>query len=139
MKVLVLLTFVAAAPAASNEAATPALDPWSGKSGQAEALADIAKGRPIKLYIQSIAGEREVIRTPGLLNCNPDRYDVPNEARSKFEPLGADFSESILYTSEERARFRSASLFARAYNVTMFTMKRDEVLKFCPAASRDRE
>jgi hypothetical protein len=114
-----------------------AFNPWAGRSGQAEALADIADGKPIKLYIRSVAGEREVIETPGLTNCHPDRYDVPADARSTFASLGSDYSESIIYTSEERARFRSATLFARAYNVTMFTMRRDEVLKICPAATRD--
>lgn len=115
--------------------AEPGLNPWAGRSGQAEALADIAKGQPIKLYYQGIAGERLEMRAPGLSNCHPDRYDVPEDARSKFVPLGADYSESILYTQEELARFDSATLFARAYNVTLFRMKRDEVLKICPAAT----
>jgi hypothetical protein len=51
--------------------------------------------------------------------------------------LGADYYESIRYTSEDLARLRSATLFARVYNVTIFTMRRDEVLKICPSATRD--
>lgn len=114
-----------------------ASNPWASRSGQAEALADIAAGRPIKLFYQSLFGEREFVHTPGLSNCNPDRYDVPDDARSQFEPLGADYSESIQYTAEEHARITSATQFAKAYNVTMFTMKRGDVLKICPAATRD--
>lgn len=65
--------------------------PGVGRSGEAEALADTAKGGPIKLYMQAIAGERDFIRTPGLSDCNPDGYDVPDEARSQFEPVGANY------------------------------------------------
>ena len=120
-------------PAPAGEA----LNPWVGRSGEAEALADIANGRPVKLFYQYIAGERMFIRTPGLLNCNPERYDVSEDARSKLVPLGADYSESVQYTNEERSRITSATLFARAYNVTMFTKKRDDVLKICPAATHE--
>jgi hypothetical protein len=121
------------APAPEKEA----INRWAGRSGQAEALTDIANHRPIRLLYQVVSGERDEIHTPGLSNCNPDRFDVPKDGRSKFEPLGADYYESIRYTSEDLARLRSATLFARAYNVTIFTMRRDEVLKICPSATRD--
>ena len=122
---------------AGSGAGDHASNPWVNRSGQAEAVGDLAKGRAIKLYAQVISGERDEIHTPGLNNCNPDRFDVPKDARSRFEPLGADYYESIRYKSEELARLRSATLFARAYNVTVFTLRRDEVLKICPAATRD--
>jgi hypothetical protein len=114
-----------------------ATNPWAGKSGQAEALADIAEGRPVKLFYQTLMGEREFVRTPGLSNCNPDRFDVPESERSKLVLLGANYSESVQYTDEENSRVTTATLFARAYNVTMFTMKRDEVRRICPSAKRD--
>lgn len=127
---------------APNQSQTPTpvgepVNPWAGRSGEAEALADLAKGLPIKLYYQWIAGERQVIRTPGLRNCNPERFDVPGNARSKFVAIGADFSESIQYTDEERARFRSASRFARAYNLTIFSKRTEEVVQICPAVTRE--
>lgn len=111
-------------------------NPWAGRSGEAEALADIAAGRPIKLYIQYIAGEREIIRTPGLRNCNPDRFDVASSARFNFVSVGADYSESIRYTEEQLDRFDSATLFAKAYNVTIFSKKRAELRKICPTVTR---
>jgi len=117
--------------------AREATNPWAGRSGQAEALADVANGRPVKLLYRSLFGEREFVHTPGLSNCNPDRYDVPDDARSQFMWLGADYSGDIRYTPEQYAPLTSANLFARAYNVTMFTVSRDKVLKICPAATRD--
>ena len=118
-------------------AATASKDPWAGRSGESEALADIAAGRPIKLYTREISGERDVTETPGLRNCNPERFDVSVNARSKFKPLGADYYESNHYTSEELARLRSATLFARSYNLTWFAKKHFEVLKICPGAIRE--
>ena len=111
--VLLLLTAIGGVPAVAAEN-----NQWTGRSGEAEVLADIAKGRPVKLILKGIAGERLDRRTPGLSNCNPDRYDVPNELQSQFEPLGADYSESVQYTAEELARLRSATMFARDYNRT---------------------
>lgn len=108
-----------------------------GRSGEAEALADIGAGRPIKLYFQSLFGEREFIRTPGLKNCNPHRYDVTKNAREQFEHLNADYFEDIQYSPEEHARITAATQFAEAYNVTMFKLKRVDVLKICPAAALD--
>ncbi len=130
MWALLLLTATGDVPAA----AAPS-DPWAGRSGEAEALVDIGKRRPVKLYLQGIAGERLELRTPGLINCNPERYDVPKQARSQFEHVdAADYSESVRYTEEELARMRSATRFARDYNRTIFRMRRSDVLKICPKA-----
>ena len=132
-----MVLFVLASIAGPADGPSRADNPWAGRSGQAEAITDTAEGLPVRLYTRAISGERDVIDTPGLRNCNPDRYDVQNEMRSRFVGLGEGYSESIRYTAEELARLRSATQFARAYNVAMFTMRRDEVLKICPAATRD--
>jgi hypothetical protein len=132
MMILLVLSAIGAAP-------TPAtgINPWAGRSGEAEARSDIAKGRPVKLFYQSLFGEREFVRTPGLSECKPDRFDVHQQARSHFEWLGADYSESALYTAEDRARRLSAVTFAKDYNRTMFRLRRSDVLRICPAATPD--
>ena len=129
---LLLLTAIGVAPAPVT-----GTDPWTGRSGEAEALSDVAKGRPVKLFYQALFGEREFLRTRGLNDCNPERFDVPDEARSQFEPPDADYSESVRYTAEERARLFSATMFAKDYNRTMFRMRRSDVLRICPRARRD--
>ena len=48
--------------------------------------------------------------------------------------LGANYSESIIYTAEQMQRLNSATLFARDYNLTMFRKRRSEVLEICPSA-----
>jgi hypothetical protein len=125
-----LCSVAAAVPPPSS----PAANPWANRSGKAEALADLAKGLPVKLLYQVIWGEREVIRVTGLSNCDPDRFDVPKNARSRFEAVGADYSENSDYTAEDYKRFHAGSQFARAYNSTMFERNRAGVLAICPAA-----
>lgn len=122
---------------ANSSAATPTKS-WSERSGKVEALAHLAERQSVKLLYQAMAGEGEFLRTPGLRNCDPDRFDVPANARSSFEPLGADYSESVPYSAEEMARLASATRFARDYNLTMFQERRNEVLKICPSASTDQ-
>ena len=138
MDIILLLALLNASPDGGAVRPTvQTINPWVGRSGKAEALADIAAGRPVKLYYRAVFGEREFVHTPGLSNCNPDRFDVPKKARSRFEYLDADYSESVRYTTEQSARIVSAVRFARAYNITMYTKKRRDVLKICPAATRD--
>ena len=133
------LLLMGCAPVGSSRAlafgAEKASNPWSVRSGRSEALADLAAGRPVKLYLQSVAGERAVDRTPGLSNCNPGRSDVPKAQLGRFAPLGENYSESVVYTAEQVARINAATVFARDYNQTMFHKKKREVLGICPSAS----
>lgn len=133
MTMILFLASIAALSSSQSEGSNP----WAGRSGEAEALADIATGRPVQLYLQSTAGERGVDHAPGLLNCSPDRGDVPIKALNRFKPLGADYSESIIYTAEQVRRLHSATLFARAYNLAMFRKRREQVLEICPSAEVD--
>ena len=110
---------------------------WAGRSGQAEALADLSSGKPVKLYVRAIGGERVTGEAPGLLNCDPEGGDIPTNMLDRLMSLHADFSEGVRYTSQQLNGIQSAVLFARAYNVTMFEVRRSEVLKICPAATRD--
>lgn len=110
-----------------------ASDRWAGRSGQAEALTDLANGRPIKLYTHVLGGERARFRSPGLLYCDPEQ-NIGNKAAENlfvFIPE-ANMSEGVFYTPAQQARQRSASSFARAYNLTIFHRKRDYIASLCP-------
>lgn len=112
-------------------------NPWAGKSGRAEALADLAAGRPIKLYTHVFAGDRAKFRTPGLLNCDLDQS--AKGAEWLFAPLrDGDWSASILYTSAERSRQLAAFAFAKAYNLTIFEHKRELIVRLCPMIEVDK-
>ena len=124
----------AAPPTQPDEVST---NPWAGKSGKAQALADIAAGRPVRLYLHFMAGERAIELTPGLNNCNPERFDVSLSARSRFIPLGEDFHSDRIRTGAEIARQHSALVFARTYNLTMFRKRKADVLFICPSAEID--
>jgi hypothetical protein len=130
--VFLLLTAIGDVPAADA-----ANDLWAGRSGEAQALADIAARRPLTLFYRGIAGERIEMRTPGLRDCDPERYDVPKNYRSRFVSIGPEYSESVQYSAEELARMASATRFAKDYNRTIFRMRRSDVLKICPKARPD--
>jgi hypothetical protein len=112
-----------------------ALGPWSGRSGEAEALADLANGSTLKLYTHLLAGERAQLRTPGLRNCDPDRS--ARGAGWLFAPIpDADMSESIRYTDEQLSRMRAASAFAKSYNLTIFNHRRATIAQLCPGVEK---
>lgn len=108
-------------------------NPWVGRSGEAEALADLANGRPVKLYTHVYGGERAGFRSPGLLYCDPEQNIGNKAAENLFAFIPeANMSEGVIYTLAQQARQRSASSFARSYNLTMFSRKYDYIVQLCP-------
>jgi hypothetical protein len=108
-------------------------NPWLRRSGEAEALADLRSGRPVKLYAHVWGGERAGFRSPGLLYCDPDQNNGSKAAGAMFAFIPeANVSEGVIYTPAEQALQRSASTFARAYNITVFQQKRDYIVGLCP-------
>jgi hypothetical protein len=115
-------------------------DPWAGRSGEAEALADLAAGRPVKLYTHVYGGERAGFRSPGLLYCDPDQNNGDKTAENLFAFVPeANVSEGVIYTPAQQARQRSASSFARSYNLTIFHRKHDYIVRLCPKVEREKK
>lgn len=115
-------------------------DPWAHRSGEAEALADLASGRPVKLYTHVWGGERAGFRSPGLLYCDPDQNIGNRAAEAMFAFIPeANVSEGVIYTPAEQSLQRSASTFARAYNLTVFHQKRDFIVRLCPKVELERK
>jgi len=122
-------------PAPAGEAS----DPWAGRSGEAEALADIAAGRPVKLYTHVYGGERGGFRSPGLLYCDPDQ-NIGKAALNLFAFIPeANVSEGVIYTPAQQVRQHSASSFARSYNLTMFSRKSDYIVRLCPKVQLEKK
>ena len=115
-------------------------NPWAGRSGEAEALADLANGRPVKLYTHVYGGERAGFRSPGLLYCDPEQ-NIGNKAAENlfvFIPE-ANVSEGVIYTPAQQARQHSASSFARSYNLTMFSRRYDYIVQLCPKVELEKK
>ena len=102
-------------------------------------MADLANGRPVKIYTHTYGGERAGFRSPGLLYCDPDQNigDKAAEAMFAFIPE-ANESEGVIYTPAEQSLQRSASVFARAYNLTVFHRQRDYIVRLCPKVEVER-
>ena len=113
---------------------------WASRSGEAEALADLSAGRPLKVYTHGWGGERAGFRSPGLLYCDPDQNIGSKAAMAIFATIAdGDVSEGVRYTAAEQALQQSASAFARAYNLTIFRKKRDQIVALCPKVQLEGE
>jgi hypothetical protein len=111
-------------------------DPYAGRNGEAEALADIARGRPPKVYYRDVCGDHCRKQAAGLLNCNPERFDTQKAPKTFFVPIPeADADSDYGHTQEQNARRHSAFFFAKSYNLTMFRKRKREILRVCPAAA----
>lgn len=119
-------------PAASASlSANSVTDSFIGRDGEAEALASLRNGEPLKLFSHEVNAEVPRYNTPGLLNCDPDQ----DGAQHIFRPLPeADWSEGNYYTEEQQKRAVSARSFAKEYNLAMFRERRAVILKVCPRA-----
>ena len=106
-------------------------DPYGERDGEAEALADISSGAPLKLYFHEYNGVVPAWRTPGLLSCEPDK---PVGSRVFRGLEAADWHEGETYTAEESRRQGSAWSFARAYNRTVYGARAKDVAAVCPEA-----
>jgi hypothetical protein len=63
---------------------------------------------------------------------------VPAVAAEKNQWTGpSGEGEALANTAEELALLRSATMFARDYNRTMFRVRHGDVLKICPRARPD--
>lgn len=107
---------------------------YGQRNGTTEALADVAAGKPLKLYSHIFGGRIESIHTPGLLDCNPlSRHST--QGGILFAPLpDADWQEGQAYTDDQNRAASAARSFARQYNRTMFEARRAELLRACPLA-----
>ena len=137
---LIAAMVLSGAASEPNHAAQPAAsNPWAGRSGEAEALADLANGRPVKLYTHVLGGERAGFRSPGLLYCDPDQNIGSKAAEAMFVSIpDANFSEGVIYTPAELSLSRSASVFARAYNLTMYHRHRGYIVSLCPKVELEK-
>lgn len=116
-------------------AALAAVDQYAGRDGGAEALADIARGNPARVFYRGTCGDRCSLDGVGLLNCAPERFDTKSAPKGFFVYVPeADGDSSVIPTAEQHARGASAYLFAKAYNLTMFRERKREILKQCPRA-----
>ncbi len=132
MSISVVLILLAAS---MNGDAKPAvLDPYAGRNGKAEALADIARGNPPRVYYRSGCGDRCVFMSLGLANCEPERFDTQKAPAGFFVLIPEAHIDSSPILPEQRDRRLSAYLFAKAYNHTTFRERKREVLEICPQA-----
>jgi hypothetical protein len=132
MSISLALTWLAASM--NGDVQPTALDPYAGRNGEAEALADIARGRPTKVYYRGGCGDRCVLMGVGLANCEPDRFDTQKTPNGFFVGIPEAFIDSSPISPEQHARRLSAYLFAKAYNYAMFRERKGEILKICPQA-----
>ena len=116
------------------------VDAYYGRDGQAEALADIAQGKPARIYICSICGEFCRLEGVNILNCEPERFDTQTAPKTFFVslPPEANGDSSLRQTPEQRVRGLSAYYFASSYNRTMFRQRKNEVLRRCPRATLEK-
>ncbi len=111
---------------------------YDKRSGNAQALADLAGGKPTKLYWYAFEGEAPHYLTPGLLNCDPDLDTVYSGTNALFASLpDGDFSEGQVYSEFQRNRAVAARGFARSYNRTMFRERSAEIISVCPEVKLD--
>ena len=107
---------------------------YAHRNGEAEARADLARGRPLKLYAHLLNGRAPGFSTPGLPGCDP-RVVGGEAARALFAPLpAADWQEGVRYTHEQQRIAQAARRFARRYNRTIFRARAAQVTRLCPRA-----
>lgn len=105
---------------------------YAGRNGEVEAQADLAAGKPLKLYAHVSNGRAPGFRAPGLLNCDPALVGG-TEGQWLFAPLPeADWQEGEKYPAEYYREAEAANRFASQYNQTIFQVRKAQVIRFCP-------
>jgi len=105
---------------------------YAGRNGEAEAQADLAAGKPLKLYAHVSNGRAPGFRAPGLLNCDPTLVGGA-EGQRLFAPLPeADWQEGEKYPAEYYRGAEAANRFASQYNQMIFQARKAQILRFCP-------
>ena len=105
---------------------------YAGRNGEAEAQADLAAGKPLKLYAHVLNGRAPGFRAPGLLNCDPGLVGG-TEGQRLFAPLPkADWQEGEKYPAEYYREAEAANRFASRYNQTIFKARKAQILRLCP-------
>jgi hypothetical protein len=124
------------APAAAPSRPDPA--EYQERDGEKEALADLRSGRPLKLYYSWQWGEGLRLPVVGLQFCDADESEDVKTARAVFVALPElEFAEDRSYTPEGKKLGSSAWTFGRAYNRTMWRLKRSAVVALCSKATVD--
>jgi len=123
----------------SHISAVPRVGAYEGRNGRAEALADIARRKPAKVYIRTICGEFCRISAVGIRNCEPERFDTQTAPKTFFVDIpelffGENYDEQVTRTDEQRRQANSAYTFAKAYNLTIFRTTKTAILRHCPRA-----
>lgn len=130
----VLAIMLVGASQADAAEASPRPLSHAERNGEAEARADLAAGRPLKLYTHAFNGRIPMVRFPGLVDCYPDRL-AKGETRVLLAPLpDADWQEGETYTDEQTLRAQAARRFASQYNRTILRAYRAELAQICPNA-----
>ena len=128
-------TALALLVALSQSEAKAPVNAYAGRNGEAQALADIARGEPARVYYRGQCGESCRLIGVGLLNCEPDEFDTQKAPKGFFVYVPeADADSSVTPTADQQARAVSAYVFAKAYKLTMFRERKREILKQCPRA-----
>jgi hypothetical protein len=98
--------------------------------GEVEARAEIAAGKPTRLFTRVFNTRCPGFDTPGLLNCDV-RSAVGPQSEALFTWLHeADWGEASPYP----AHYQENVGFAGSFNRTMFLARRDEIMRTCPKA-----
>jgi hypothetical protein len=112
---------------------------YNKRSGETEAQADLAAGRPVKLYAHVFNGRAPGYKVPGLLDCNPGLAKGSN-GKALFSPLpDADWQEGETYSAEHYRRAEAANRFAIQYNRAMFRARKLQIVQVCPGARLEGE
>lgn len=109
--------------------------PYELRDGVAEAREASEKTAQFWLYTHAFNTRVPGQRTPGLKYC--DSRNAPGEGLrdgiSPFLPLpAADWGEGMPVTGEWAEQAEVAVRFARAYNLEMYRLRRDEIRRACP-------
>lgn len=100
---------------------------YANRDGKAEAVAELAGGKPARLYTHIWNGRAPGYRTPGLTRCDPRYATIDPE--TLFRPLPeADWQEPGPFPPQ----YEAAVKFARAYNLTMYANRKVQIMRVCP-------
>lgn len=106
---------------------------FEARDGEAEARAELAARKPLKLYSHVWNTRGPGFRTPGLIDCDP-RMTGGEKAGSVFVDIPeAAWAEATPFPPH----FDAAVHFASRFNKTVFSTRRAEVLQICPKARLD--
>ena len=124
-----------AAPHVQTHVSAEPPDQYADRDGEKDALADLRKGKSLKLYFYWRWGERLSLPTPGIQSCYEDSPPDMKAARGVFVLIPeANMAEDEVPTAQQVQRRRSAFKFARSYNQATLRYRKSEVLRFCPNA-----